>query len=274
MANFQFPGPLCITRQPWPLDKGTSMQTWSKIPGAVCEISSWYTESDNFIAALEVKSAPDLSFLFFSCSNPVLGISDQDYLDAARTLGAEVEAIKAVAEVETAGDAFDDDGHPRILFERHYFHRLTGGKYFAKHKSISQKTSGGYGKFSVQYTKLKEAYDLDATAALKSASWGKFQIMGENFKAAGFDTVTDFVFALPQSESAHLKAFANFVASNKKMLIALKTKSWASFAASYNGAGYKKNDYDTKMAAAYKRLKPPAAGSTPAEAAHAPGVKK
>jgi hypothetical protein len=125
----------------------------------------------------------------------------------------------------------------------------------------------------VQYTKLKEAYDLDATAALKSASWGKFQIMGENFKAAGYETVAEFVFALSQSESAHLRAFTSFVSNNKRMLAALKSKSWTAFAASYNGAGYKKNDYDTKMAAAYKRLKPPVASVT-AKTTHAPGVKK
>ncbi|MGN6655342.1 MAG: N-acetylmuramidase family protein [Rhodanobacter sp.] len=198
--------------------------------------------------------APDVSFLFRMCLNPKRGIGAQDYADAAALLGVEVAAIQAVAKVETAGSAFDDYGRPRILFERHYFHRLTQGRYDKRHPDISNSLAGGYGKFSAQYGKLERAYVLDAVAALESASWGRFQIMGSNYRDAGFVSVQEFVLALARTEAAHLQAFASFVSANKGLHKALEKKDWAAFAKAYNGKGYKKNDYDSKLKNAYDKF--------------------
>jgi hypothetical protein len=46
-------------------------------------------------------------------------------------------------------------------------------------------------------------------------------------------------------------------AANSTMKTALQKKKWAVFAKAYNGAGYAKNSYDSKMAEAYARLAPP-----------------
>ena len=46
---------------------------------------------------------------------------------------------------------------------------------------------------------------------------------------------------------------ARFIRKNRNMLADLKAKRWAAFARAYNGAGYKQNAYDTKMAAAYQK---------------------
>ncbi|OOV89142.1 hypothetical protein MF4836_34345 [Pseudomonas sp. MF4836] len=46
---------------------------------------------------------------------------------------------------------------------------------------------GPYGR--PQYERLITAYRLDEEAALQACSWGKFQIMGFNYRAAGFDSV-------------------------------------------------------------------------------------
>jgi hypothetical protein len=48
---------------------------------------------------------------------------------AAKELGVEAIAIDAVAEVETKGAAFEDEGRPTILFERHVFSRLTRHRF-------------------------------------------------------------------------------------------------------------------------------------------------
>lgn len=195
---------------------------------------------------------PDVSFLFRMCLNPEQGLDKKSYDAAATLLGTDVATIKAVATVETSGKAFDDLGRPRILFERHYFHRLTHGRHDHLHPDISSPHAGGYGKFSIQFTKLEKAYRLDPDAALQSASWGRFQIMGTHFQTAGFASVQRFVLALARSEAAHLSAFAAFVLADKAMHAALKKRDWAAFAKAYNGKGYKKNDYDTKLAKAYQ----------------------
>lgn len=194
--------------------------------------------------------------LFHACLNPLVGLTDDDYAAAAKTLGVDVATIQAVAEVETSGNAFDTLGRPRILFERHYFHRLTGGRYDKRHAGISAKSAGGYGKFSAQYGKLEEAFALDADAALSSASWGRFQIMGSNHHAAGFASVRQFVLAMTRSEAEHLNAFARFVRAHPAMVSALQKKDWASFAKAYNGKEYRKNLYDDKLKSAYERLAP------------------
>jgi hypothetical protein len=111
----------------------------------------------------------DIAFQVLPGRSPSLGLSDDDYNKSATSLGVEIAAIKAVAEVETNGKAFDESGRPRILFERHYFHNLTSGKYSASHPDISNSVAGGYGLFAAQYGKLERAFKLNPDAALRSA---------------------------------------------------------------------------------------------------------
>jgi N-acetylmuramidase len=201
-----------------------------------------------------LRTDPDMGFLFVDRLDPKRGLATSDYVAAATALDVEVAMIMAVAEVESPRGPFDSMGRPEILFERHYFHRLTGGQHDTDHPDISNRVSGGYGKFSTQYGKLQRAYALNCDAALRSASWGRFQIMGDNYRSAGFESAAALATAMIQSEAEHLRAFVSFVKSNKAMTTALKQKDWAGFAARYNGPGYKKNAYDTKLAQAYTRF--------------------
>ncbi|MNF59887.1 hypothetical protein D3C84_414890 [compost metagenome] len=185
-------------------------------------------------------------------------IDDEDYVIAANELGCEVEAIKAVAITETGsiGSYFikeGDDIVPSILFERHYFHILTDGVYDASHPDVSNPSRGGYGRFGSQYNKLIEAYKLNSSAALRSASWGKFQIMGRYHQNAGYASVEEFVNDLSVSEKNHLKAFVNFIKSDSRLAKAIIEKNWLAFAKAYNGPA--QQGYDRKMEANYNALK-------------------
>lgn len=191
--------------------------------------------------------------------------TDAEYATAATTLGCEVAAIKAVSQVEVGiTGPWEESGRPRILFERHIFSALTGRQYDASHPDIANINAGGYGLFSAQYPKLRRAAVLDETAALKSASWGAYQIVGRYHAQAGFADVATFVSAEMVSESKQLEAFVSFVGNNAALKKALQDKDWASFARLYNGPGYADNAYDTKMAAAYAALAPPAPAAAPA----------
>lgn len=266
MPSHRFPGVLCGDSQRNTIDEGTHALCQMPAPGAFAGmwLPAWPVVPKAWPYRSHAKARPNLDFLFTQCRNPTTGLSESDFDSAAESLGVEPAAIKAVAEVETKSKAFEDSGRPVILFERHYFHDLTSGKYDVQYPKISCASSGGYGKYSAQYTKLELAYGLDQDAALKSASWGRFQIMGNNYKAAGFSSVHDFVFAMTRSEHAHLDAFVKFVANSKIMLAALKDKKWATFARNYNGKKYKTNNYDTKMEEAYGKFK---ASLQPAEGA-------
>lgn len=181
-------------------------------------------------------------------------ISERDYIDAAQELDCEVNAIKAVAQVEANGKAFLADGQPKILFEAHHFSRLTDHKYDATHPRISSKkrNSNLYIGGSKEHFRLQQAIKLDRNAALQSTSWGMFQIMGFNYKHCGFVSIQQFINAMYKDESAQFKAFVQFVKSDRGLLVALQKKKWAAFAKGYNGPSYKANKYDVRLEQAYK----------------------
>jgi len=120
--------------------------------------------------------------------------------------------------------------------------------------SYAKWTRKGYGNQIVEIQRLDLAGSLDRDAALQSASWGAFQIMGFNYKLCGFNTVQEFINAMYKGEGTQLLAFINFVKS-KKLDDELRDKDWAKFAYYYNGSGYAINKYDEKMKAAYIKFK-------------------
>ncbi len=185
-------------------------------------------------------------------------LSESDFEAAAKALGCDVAAIKAVAKTETGPcGTFDAQNRPVILYERHYFSQLTMGRYDKTHEDISSpvpysKTKKGYGKCREQYPKLDRATLLDHDAALKSASWGAFQLMGKYYGAAGYSSIDAFVAGMQSSVQGQLTAFVNFIIADPRAHTAIQEKRWASFAAAYNGPGWEANHYDTKMAQAYR----------------------
>ncbi|ECJ2285087.1 N-acetylmuramidase family protein [Salmonella enterica subsp. diarizonae] len=227
-----------------------------KVPPFASQWSVWHFHPLEFMEILRSTEFPKtpvngeltpIEFINFYNGDK---IDDTDYEEAAKELGCEVAAIKAVAKTETGsyGSYFkfegNDDYVPAILFERHHFHKYTNGKY-DQFEDISNSVAGGYGATSVQYTKLVKAYALDKKAALKSASWGKFQILASNFATAGYASPEDFVFALSKSEKNQLKAFVSFIKADRVLLHSIRTKDWLSFAKRYNGP--RQNGYDLKM---------------------------
>ena len=188
-------------------------------------------------------------------------ITEQAFKDSATLLGVEPAVIKAVAEVESSGDGFLPTGHPKILFEPHKFWQQLKARGIDPTKitgasDILYKDWGSkpYGKNSAQPERLERAIKINKDAALSSASWGKFQVMGFNYELAGFATLDAFVAAMHIDEDQHLHAFVNFV-KNKNLVQYLVTKNWPKFAEGFNGSGYKQNKYDEKLAAAYNKFK-------------------
>lgn len=178
-------------------------------------------------------------------------LQECDYITAANLLNCEVAAIKAVAEVESNGGGFLPNSQPKILFEGHYFYELTNGKFGISNVSYPKWISTYYNQN--QHDRLAKAVKLDRNAALQSASWGKFQIMGKHWRKLGYNSLQDFITAMYANETEHLMAFVKYV---KVFGLAdeLRAKNWSGFAYGYNGKSYKKNRYDDKMAVAYKKF--------------------
>jgi hypothetical protein len=178
-----------------------------------------------------------------------------DVAAAAAALQCEPAAIWAVCDVESAGGGFLPDKRPKILFEAHIFGELTQHRWDASHPNVSAPSWNRalYGAPGAhQYDRLAEAVALDRAAALQSASWGMFQIIGMNYAACGFAGVEDYVAAMCAGEGAQLAAFAAFC-RHGGLDQDLRAHDWTHFALAYNGPGEAENDYDGKLAAAYRR---------------------
>lgn len=156
----------------------------------------------------------------------------------------------ALIAVETRGCGFLPSRRPVILVERHVFHRRTGGHFDATNPGISAPVAGGYGAGGeAQYTRLAQAIHLDRAAALASTSWGLGQIMGHNATKAGFASTDAMVTAMSDSEGEQLLSLGRFLCATG-CDGPLRAGSWAEFARRYNGPGFARNAYDTRLAAA------------------------
>jgi hypothetical protein len=184
------------------------------------------------------------------------GLSRDDYVAAASRLSCEREAIQAVVEVESGASGFAADGKPIILYEPHIFSRLTSHRFDGSHPNISYPTwdRTKYPRDQAgRYAQMKEAYALDPEAAVASASWGRFQIMGMNYQKCGFTKATDFVADMAKSEARQLAAFEAFCRSSN-IVDELQRLDWEGFARVYNGSGQVER-YGRLMREAYERLK-------------------
>lgn len=203
-------------------------------------------------------------------------VTEQDYAEAADRLRLKVTTVKAVAKVESRGFGFNSDGSVKSLYERHIAYRELKKKKRSTRQAqklvgdnIINRRTGGYKGDIAEYRRAKECSRLpfgDALdIALRSCSWGEFQIMGFNHELAGYDTPLQMVEAFHESEKAHLDAFCNFL-EQTGLVVHLRSaeeqihagnwkealKHLNKFACGYNGKAHK--NYHIKIMNEIKRL--------------------
>ncbi|SDT02303.1 Protein of unknown function [Pseudomonas asplenii] len=190
-------------------------------------------------------------------------LSDSDFQNAATQLGngIPVNILKAFATVESGGrSGFGPAKLPVIAFEGHIFRKYTKSKYDQTHPLLSypyvKKAGPQWQVNNKDQTKAWEtmatAFGLDQEAALMSASWGMFQVMGFNFAACGYKNVFEFVTDMKLNAGTQLKAFVGFCLKNSALMKAMKNKDYVGMAFNYNGKDY--GDYDSRIKKAYEKL--------------------
>ena len=194
-----------------------------------------------------------------------MSFTEADYQSAATRLGAPIAHVKAIADVESAGETFwslDGKQVVPVRFEAHWFGKLTGYRFNASHPDLScvdwnpalaAKTRAG------AWAQVRAAEALDRKAADEATSWGAFQVMGFNWSRDRYKNVDDLVSAV-QTEWGQLDAFARYIEADPALLAALRTGTWQVVEALYNGGGYN-GAYAAKLAAAAARH---AGGAMPA----------
>lgn len=182
-------------------------------------------------------------------------LDDIDIPRIGAKIGVGEDEIHAIMEVESRGSGFDDYNRPKILFEPHIFYRLLGDTPERK-KAVALGLA--YPKWGTKkypadsYPNLTKAIKIHPEKALRAASWGMMQVMGDNYKMLKFSSVFDMVWAFMEDEEAHLEGGIDFIIA-AKLAPHVKSHNWTRFAEGYNGPGYAKNRYPQKLAAAFAK---------------------
>lgn len=181
-----------------------------------------------------------------------LAISTGQMQAFADRLGVSLRQLAAVAKVESSGAAFDSWGRPKILFERHIFHRQTDGRWSVC--SFSNPQGGGYGEDS--WDKLLDAAGKSPDAAFAACSWGRYQVLGAHWSALGYSSSYALAASTATSEAAHYDLLCRFIEKNgmKAAMQAISSDpaDCKAFARGYNGPSYQTFDYHLKLARAMR----------------------
>ena len=192
-------------------------------------------------------------------------ITTDDLTRFANRLGCTVRQLQAVATVESNGGGFLNSGHPKILWERHYFWKRMAVKLASGSVSgawLAHPTGGGYtidadnDGLNDSWEKLVEGAMRNPQAAFESCSWGKFQIMGAWWQKLGYANPFNFAYSMVESEAGHYEALCRYIEVNglKPAIQALSAspQTCVAFARGYNGPGYAKGEYHIKLARAMR----------------------
>lgn len=203
--------------------------------------------------SLALKQQPDPKYLNLT-----------DYERASHLTGLPIAVIATVAQVEGIELGFAETGKPVVLFERHWFYRRLKMHGMDEHELMALEQEqpdlvspkrGGYIGGAAEWIRFQRAAVIDQTAAIEATRWGLFQLMGLQWGRMGFVDSLDFQMAMLHSEGAHLNAFCKFILTDHILTRALQEQNWAVFARRYNGASFRDNLYDVKLARIHAKLR-------------------
>ena len=159
--------------------------------------------------------------------------------------------LRAVIEVEARQKGSHSSGALVHRIELHKVYKYSSGA--ARNRLLAEGLAHKDYKVALRwgsansYPKLEQIAEIGGTElACLSCSWGMGQIMGFNHRVAGFDTAEAMVRNFAESERNQVAGMIEFIddAGLKGHLLA---ERWANFAAGYNGASYRDNNYDVKL---------------------------
>ncbi|MDE7459843.1 MAG: N-acetylmuramidase family protein [Paramuribaculum sp.] len=191
-------------------------------------------------------------------------LTEADYRAVAASLGIEVAAMKAVVDIEAgpSHQGFYAPGQPIINFDLTMFRRIAARRgvnltpYTRTHQEVFARPNvRTYGSMQGgQQARLRAAWDIDSVVAAEATFWGMFQIGGFNWDKCGAKSLDDFVRRMRRSEREQLDMFAEFIKTSG-LARHLRSHNWEAFARGYNGPGYARRGYHTRMASAYTQYK-------------------
>lgn len=176
------------------------------------------------------------------------------YKNLATRLKAPLPNVLAIDEVESGGLAFWNIGgvlKPAIRHESHLFGACTRYQFNASHPQISTRewrVELAAKTWAGAWAQHDEAHGLDADCADTSASWGRFQVLGSNWRGLRYGSIAEFVLSMGKEEG-QIEAFARYIEADPVLQRALIRGDWRVVAERYNGKGAV-DAYSAKLEAA------------------------
>ncbi|MEL6754933.1 MAG: N-acetylmuramidase domain-containing protein [Pseudomonadota bacterium] len=164
------------------------------------------------------------------------GLTEQDFVNAGSLLNVRPELLHAFYATESSNSGFDSNGRLKILYEPHVVSRNTGRRLdgrkfpwkwrgndievqlsYRKWKPLSKAKRYEWHPYKEDETgrweMLATTYELEE-GALAGASYGGFQILGENAVSLGYSDTLDMIEHMYEGEAAHLEAAIRFLRRN------------------------------------------------------------
>jgi hypothetical protein len=164
------------------------------------------------------------------------GMDQQDFVNAGAALNVRPYLLHALYITESSGSGFDENGRLKILYEPHVVSRNTGRRldrikfpwvwqdrkievnlsyrrWIPLHKVARDQWHPYKEDSTGRWEMLATTYELEANA-LMGASYGGFQILGENAASLGYRDTVDMIEHMYEGEAAHLDAAIRFIRRN------------------------------------------------------------
>lgn len=201
------------------------------------------------------------------CQGEGISILNEHYEKLAQELGVEKEVLQTVAKVESGyRGSFQRQysKHATILYEYNHMRKYLIEKGYSNVQIqeyirtvphlVNTYRAVPFGTNNEQLTKLEESKKIDFDSAIKSCSWGKFQVLGKTYNWL-YKTPKELEEAMNMCEIQQMAYFKEYLKNVNGMISAMKNKDWEKIAELYNGKNYKDWGYDTKMKDTYKSIK-------------------
>ena len=249
--------------------------------GTEC-LSAWAKGAHDHIRAGKSTSKNLLLGMGYQGGIIMRDITDSGVTKLAKQFNLDEPTLRAIMQVESSNAGFDGKGRSKILLEGHHVWRLLKeigedpSKLAAAHPescyAVWKKTAvmpfykldqydrymavlnyGATQKRDIvvpraalindtnKVTKMP-AWEAYKRTSIASCSWGRCQIMGFNYRAAGFKTLYDFKIAMDESEEHQIQAGLTFMQNRttpdgRTILKCFQEHDWEAAARSYNGTG-------------------------------------
>lgn len=172
----------------------------------------------------------------------------------AHDIGVEPRMLRAIVKIEAPRGPLDAQGRVTALYEPHIAYRMSNSS--TRSRLVAAKIA--YAKWGlIKYP--KSSYDrIDMCSKIASeelaadaTSWGMGQIMGFNAQSCGYLDAVSMVKAFAADAENQVAGMGAYILNNSALLRAIIRRDFDAIAEYWNGAAYRKHNYQGRLKSAY-----------------------